>query len=100
MNIRDARKVAEQVKAVPNTHGIPIQERAEAYNRLENITKTNSRIGKSLFQVWDEDKALALVLYRDASENETCDFPDLEEYLWYQNNNSTWPGREEEICIN
>jgi len=94
MNIRIARKIAEQVKAIPNTHGIPIQERAAAYNRLEDITKTQDRIGKSLFEVWDEDKALALVLYEDASINETVDFPDVDEFLWYEDNNSEWPGRD------
>jgi hypothetical protein len=93
MNIRDARKVAEQVKAIPNTHGIPIQDRAEAFNRLENITKTKDRIGKTLFQVWDEDKALAMIIAEDAFENETVDFPDLEEYLHYQENTSEWQGR-------
>lgn len=94
MNIRDARKVAEQVKATPNTHGIPIQRRAKAYNRLVNITKTQERIGKTIFQVWDEDLDLAAILYDDASINETCDFPDLEEYLHYQDNTSEWQGRE------
>ena len=94
MNIRIARKIAEQVKAIPNTHGIPIQARAAAYNRLEDITKTQDRIGKSLFEVWDEDKALALVLYEDASINETVDFPDVDEFLWYEDNNSEWPGRD------
>jgi len=90
MNIRDARKVAEQVKATPNTHGIPIQRRAAAYNRLEDITKTKDRIGKSLFQVWDEDKALAAILYEDASINETIDFPYVEEFLYFQESTSEW----------
>lgn len=97
MNVRDARKVAEQVKATPNTHGIPIQERAEAYIRLEHRTKTNSRIGKTLFQVWGEDEALAAILYEDASWNETIDFPDLEEFLHYQENSTEWPGRKGDV---
>ena len=85
MNIIYARRIAKRVEAFPTTHGISIEERAKAYNRLEDITKTKERSGKSLFEVWEEDKALALILFQNACEHETCDFPDLKEYYDFQN---------------
>ena len=82
INIREARKIAEKVKAIPDFHGIPIQDRANAFNRLEDITKTiESNLQKNFREIISSDQELARIIAEDAFKNETCDFPHLEEFL-------------------
>ena len=87
INIREARKIAEQVKATPDFHGIPIQDRADAFNRLEDREKTISSNLQNINKILWEDEQLALIIAEDAFKNETCDFPHLEEFLAWERNN-------------
>ena len=77
MNIRLARKIARQVEQGWN---VSLEFRRDAFLRLEDIGKTNERDGKTLFEVWDEDKALARIIEQNAFENETVDFPNIDEF--------------------
>ena len=77
MDIRVARKIARQVEKGWN---VSLEFRRDAFLRLEDIGKTNERDGKTLFEVWDEDKALARIIEQDAFENETVDFPHIDRF--------------------
>ena len=77
MDIRVARKIARQVEKGWN---VGLEFRRDAFLRLEDISKTNERDGKTLFQVWDEDKALARIIEQNAFENETVDFPNIDQF--------------------
>ena len=77
MDIRVARKIARQVEQGWN---VGLEFRRDAFLRLEDISKTNERDGKTLFQVWDEDKALARIIEQNAFENETVDFPNIDQF--------------------
>ena len=88
INIREARKIAEKVNATPDSHGIPIQVRADAFNRLEDRQKTlSSNWQKNFRKILWEDEQLALIIAEDAFKNETCDFPHLEEFLAWERDN-------------
>jgi len=77
MDIRVARKIARQVEQGWN---VALEFRRDAFLRLEDISKTNERDGKSLFQVWDEDKTLARIIEQNVFENETVDFPNIDQF--------------------